>query len=204
MMKKRVTKGNVINCLCEKSLKACWIIVDVISCLCCSELCNVMKMIIFSSFVWTCHLHYFDTWLWQVLCALRKNENLKRMYNFEGCIARRDGYYISRDVSRAAMVIIEDRVVHRDRCIDRYVPHESQTERQRVCITRSDMHYYTWHCITHTYHWWTWYCVLLILWLTFCEICDWWILSLLLRICNLLNCCCWGYVICWSVVIEDM
>ena len=42
----------------------------------------------------------------KVLCALRKNENLKRMYNFEGRIARRDGYYISRDVSRAAMVTI--------------------------------------------------------------------------------------------------
>ena len=41
-----------------------------------------------------------------MLCALRKNENLKRMYHFEGRIARRDGYYISRDVSRAAMVTI--------------------------------------------------------------------------------------------------
>ena len=62
----------------------------------------------------------------KVLCALRKNENLKRMYNFEGRIARRDGYYISRDVSHAAMVIIiEGRVVRRDRCMDRYVPHGS-------------------------------------------------------------------------------
>ena len=67
-------------------------------------------------------------WLSQVLCALRKNENLKRMYHFEGRIARRDEYYISRDVSRAAMVtIIEGRVVHRDRCKDRYVPHGSRT-----------------------------------------------------------------------------
>ena len=39
----------------------------------------------------------------EVLCALRKNDNLKRMYHFEGRIARRDGYYISRDVSRTAM-----------------------------------------------------------------------------------------------------
>ena len=84
----------------------------------------------------------------KVLCALRKNDNLKRMYHFEGRIARRDGYYISRDVSRAAMVtVIEGRVVRRDRCMDRYVPHGSRTERQRVCITRSDMHHYTWHCI---------------------------------------------------------
>ena len=101
-----------------------------------------MKMVV------TCHLYYFKTRLWQVLCALRKKENLKRMYHFEGRIARRDGYYISRDVSRAAMVtIIEGRVVRRDKCMDRYVPHGSPTERQRVCITRSDMHHYTSHCI---------------------------------------------------------
>ena len=80
----------------------------------------------------------------KVLCVLRKNENLKRMYHFEGHIARRDGYYISREVSRAAMVtIIEGRIVRRDRCMDRYVPHGSRAERQRVCITRSDMHHYT-------------------------------------------------------------
>ena len=69
---------------------------------------------------------------------------------------RRDGKYISRDISRVAMdnisrdvsraamvTIIEGRVVRRDRCMDRYVPHGSRTERQRVCITRSDMHHYT-------------------------------------------------------------
>ena len=66
------------------------------------------------------------------------------MYYFEGRIAHRDGYYILRDISRAAMVtIIEGRVVHHDRCMDRYVPHGSQTERQRVCIVREDMHHYT-------------------------------------------------------------
>ena len=70
----------------------------------------------------------------------------KRMYHFEGRIARRDGYYISRDVSRAAKVtIIEGRVMRRDRCIDRYVPHGSRTERQRcvslrkTCITIFDI-----------------------------------------------------------------
>ena len=67
-----------------------------------------------------------------------------RMYHFEGRIVRRDGYYISRDISRAAVVtIIEGRVVRRDRCMDRYVLHGSRTERQRVCIARSDMHHYT-------------------------------------------------------------
>ena len=46
-----------------------------------------------------------------------------RILYFEGRIARRDGYYISRDVSRAAMVtIIKGRVARRDRCMDRYVP----------------------------------------------------------------------------------
>ena len=66
------------------------------------------------------------------------------MYHFEGRIARRDGYYISRDVLRAVMVtIIEGRVVRRGRCMDRYVPHGSWTERQWVCITRLDMHHYT-------------------------------------------------------------
>ena len=72
------------------------------------------------------------------------------MYHFEGRIARRDGYYISWDVSRVAMVtIIEGCAVRRDRCMDRYVPHGSRTERQRVCITRSDMHhlYLTLHSI---------------------------------------------------------
>ena len=117
-------------------------------CWCCCKLRSVVKMVISLLFVWTCHLHYSKTWLWQVLCALRKNENSKRMYHFDGRIARRDGYDISRDVLRAAMVtIIEGRVVRRDRCMDRYVPHGSRTERQRVCITRSDMHHYTWHCI---------------------------------------------------------
>ena len=66
------------------------------------------------------------------------------MYHFEGRIARRDRYYISRYISCTVMVtIIKDRVVRRDRCMDRYVSRGSQTERQRVCITRSDMHHYT-------------------------------------------------------------
>ena len=66
----------------------------------------------------------------------------KRMYHFEGRIARRNGYHISRDVSRAAKVtIIKGRVVRRDRCLDRYVPHGSLTKIQRVCIVKKDMHH---------------------------------------------------------------
>uniref|UniRef100_M1DWW5 Uncharacterized protein n=1 Tax=Solanum tuberosum TaxID=4113 RepID=M1DWW5_SOLTU len=55
------------------------------------------------------------------------------MYHFKGLIACRYGYYILRDVSRAAMVtIIEGHIARRDGCMDRYVPHGSRTERQRV------------------------------------------------------------------------
>uniref|UniRef100_M1CPI7 Uncharacterized protein n=1 Tax=Solanum tuberosum TaxID=4113 RepID=M1CPI7_SOLTU len=58
------------------------------------------------------------------------------MYHFEGRIARRDGYYISRDVSHATMVtIIEDRIARRDGCMERYVPHGSRTERQRADLS---------------------------------------------------------------------
>uniref|UniRef100_M1CJJ8 Isopentenyl transferase IPT4 n=1 Tax=Solanum tuberosum TaxID=4113 RepID=M1CJJ8_SOLTU len=59
------------------------------------------------------------------------------MYHFEGRITRCDGYYISRGVSRAAIdTIIEGRVVRRDRCMDRYVPHGSRTERQRIVVVK--------------------------------------------------------------------
>ena len=106
-------------------------------------------------------LHYFDDMIVKSVMCIEKEWELKEdvpfrgtyraprwILYFEGRIARRDGYYISRDVSRAVMVIIiEGRVARRDRCMDRYVPHGSRTERQRVCITRSDMHHYTWHCI---------------------------------------------------------
>ena len=74
-------------------------------------------------------------WLWQVLFAFRENEYLR------GCT-------ILRDISRTVIVtIIEGRVMHRDRCIDRYVPHGSRTERQQVCITRLDVLHYTLHWI---------------------------------------------------------
>ena len=80
-----------------------------------------------------------------MLCALRKNENLKRMYHFEGYIARRNGYYISRDVSRVAMVtIIEGRVVRRDRCMDSGCVSLGQT-----CIIILDIAF---HCMAQTYH----------------------------------------------------
>ena len=90
-------------CCVEKGLKACWIIVYVTSCFCGCELCDVMKMIISSLYVWTCHLHYYEALVVTRVMCIEKEWVLKRMYHFEGRIARRDGYYISRDVSRAAM-----------------------------------------------------------------------------------------------------
>ena len=75
--------------------------------------------------------------------CIEKEWVLKRMYHFED-ISRAAMDTIFRGMYRAAMVtIIEGRVVRRDRCMDRYVPHGSRTERQRMCITRLDMHYYT-------------------------------------------------------------
>ena len=131
----------------EKWLKACWIIVDVISCLCGRELCDVMKMVISSLFVWTCYLHYFEALVVTSAMCIEKEWVLKRMYHFED-ISRAAMDTIFRGTYRAPQfTIIEDRVVRRDRWMDRYVPHGSRTERQRVCITRSDMHHYTWHCI---------------------------------------------------------
>ena len=107
-----------------------------------------MKMVMSSFCVWTCHLHYSEALVMTSVMCIERKWVIKRMYHFEGRIVRRDGYYISRDVSRAVMVtMIEGRVVRHDRYMDRYVPHGSRTERQRVCITRSDMHHYNWHCI---------------------------------------------------------
>ena len=78
------------------------------------------------------------------------------MYHFEGRIARRDGYYISRDVSRAVMVtIIEGRITRSAGCMDNYVPHRSRLRDNgcvslgQTCITILDIAF---HCITHIYH----------------------------------------------------
>ena len=121
---------------------------------------------------------------------IRMNENLNRMYHFEGRIARRDEYYILRDVSCVAMVtIIEGCIMRRESWMNRYVPHVSQTERHRVCITRSDMHHCTRHCILLRCTYLS--LVNLILWFVDLVIALLWnlwfgILSLLLRICKVL------------------
>ena len=155
-------------CDVENDLETCCLFVGVVFLV---VNCALLSNGYFLLLIWACHLHCnWDMVVVRGWCTI-----------FEGRIARRDGYYISRDVSRAAKVtIIEGRVVRRDRCMDRYVPHGSRTERQRVCIVREDMHHYTWHCISWHYifdYWWTWTRVLLILWVFLCEACDCWILS---------------------------
>ena len=93
-LKNGITKSNVINCLCV----LCWERVEV---LLNHYWCNFM-------FVWLWTVRCYENnhlliflcelviciilrhWLWQVLCALRKNEYLRQ-------------YTISRDVSRAVM-----------------------------------------------------------------------------------------------------
>ena len=171
----------------------------------CYENCHLLIICVNMSFVLLCDMVVTSIMCIEKEWELKEDVPFRGTYRaprwilyFEGRIARLDGYYISRDVSCAAMVtIIEGRVVRRDRCMDKYVPHESRTERQRVCITRSDMYHYTWHCIPlHcTYlsfvNLISYFADLLIaflrnLWLI--------ILSLLLRICNLIKCGCGGYI----------
>ena len=184
----------VYVCCVEKGLKSCWIIVDVTSCLCGCELCDVMKMVISSLFVWTSHLHYSEASVVTSVMCIEIEWVLKRMYHFEGRIVRRDWYYLSRDVSRAAMVtIIEGCVVHRDRCMNTYVPHGSQTERQRVCIVKKDAsRYLTLHLMA--LH------ILLLMNLNMCfadlvivSLWSLWLLNieLLLRMCKLIECGYW-------------
>ena len=90
-----------------------------------------------------------------VMC-IEKEWVLKRMYHFEGRIARRDGYYISRDVSRAAMVTIS-RVVS---CaatdtwtdmspVDPGLRDSGCVSLGQTCII---ILYIAFHCIAHTYH----------------------------------------------------
>ena len=153
----------------EKWLKACWIFVDVASCLCDCELCDVMKMVISSLFVWTCHLHYSEALVVTSVMCIEKEWVLKRMYHFEGRIARRDGYYISRDVSRAAMVTIFRRTYRAPRwlLLSRVVScaaTDAWTDMSpmgpglrdsgcvslgQTCIIILDIAF---HCIAHTYH----------------------------------------------------
>ena len=139
----------------EKGLKTCWIIVDVTSCLCGCEVCDVMKMVLSSLFVWTCNLHYFEALVVTSVMCIKKEWVLKRNH-FEGRIACRDGYYISRYVSRAAMVTIS-RVVSwavTDAWTDMSpmgsgLRDSGCVSLGQTCIIILDIAF---HCIAHTYH----------------------------------------------------
>ena len=120
-------------------------------------------------------------WLWQVLCALRKNGYLR------GCS-------ISSDVSRAVMDTIFRGTYHAPwwlllSSVVSCAATDAWTDMspmgpglrdsgcvslRKTCITIFDI---ASHGIAHFYYWWTWTCVLLILWLFLCEACDCWIWS---------------------------
>ena len=101
-------------------------------------------------------MNYSEALVVTSIMCIEKECVLKRMYLFKGRITRRDGYHISRDVSRAAMVtIIKGRVARRDRCMDRYVPiglglsDSGCVSLGQTCIIILDIAF---HCIAHTYH----------------------------------------------------
>ena len=87
---------------------------------------------------------------------IEKEWVLKRMYHFEGRIARRDGYYISRDVSHAVMVLLS-RVVScaaTDAWTDMSpmgpgLRDSGCVSLGQTCIIILDIAFY---CIAHTYH----------------------------------------------------
>ena len=208
-LKNGITKSNVINCLCV----LCWERVEV---LLNHYWCNFI-------FVWLWTVQCYENnhlliflcelviciilrhWLWQVLCALRKNGYLR------GCS-------ISSDVSRAVMDTIFrgtyraplwlplSRVLScaaTDAWTD-MSPMGSGLRDSGCVITRSDMHHYTWHYIPlHCT-----YLSLVNLILCFADLVNaflWnlWLMNtelvledikfgklLLLRICNLARYCC--------------
>ena len=137
----------IFLCNVENNLKAyCYLLMLYYSCI-------VINCVLLSKWLFPYYLFEYvictayETWLWWVLCD-------KRMYHFEGRIAHHDEYYILKNVSRVTMItIIKSRITCRDGCMERYVPHGSQTERQRVCIIRSDMHQCIWHFIS-------WHCTI--------------------------------------------
>ena len=139
----------------EKSLMACWIIVDVISCLCGCELCNVMKMVIFSLFVWTCHCIILRHGCGSVMCIekewyLKEDVPFRGTYRaprwilyFEGRIAPR-WLLLSRVVSCAATDAWTDMSpmgpgLRNSECVSL----------GQTCIIILDIAF---HYIAHTYH----------------------------------------------------
>lgn len=112
-----------------------------------------------------------------MLCDLRKNKELMKKYHFEGRVTCCKQYYASRNMSYATTnSIIEDCAARHDGCMNKYVSNGSWIERQNVCITKSDIHHHTCHCISL-------YCIHLSLWTSKCLslelIINWWLVCLL-------------------------
>ena len=137
-------------------------------CWCCGELCNVMKMVIPSLFLWTCHYIVLRQGCDKFMC-IEKEWEIKRMYHFEGHFALRDEYYILRNVSHAAMETIFREKYGASQCLllSRVVSHASIDACKdmspmcpglrnsgcvslgHTCIIILDI---VFHCIAHTYH----------------------------------------------------
>ena len=133
--KKGVRKGNVINCLCvmceegfERLLESLlmWYHDCVVRCYENGHLliiCANMSL----ALLW-------DIVVSSVICIVNECELKENLPFWQTYHAYCDGYYILRDLSRAAIVtIIEDHVVNRDRCIDIYIP-VGRELRDRGCV----------------------------------------------------------------------
>ena len=141
----------------EKGLKACWIIVDVTSCLCACEVCDVMKMVISSLYMWTCHLHYSEALVVTSVMWNEKEEKFKvdkqfqGMYRaprwilyFEASILGRDDYYLSRVASHATMDAWKNMSP-----MGSILRDNKRVSLDHTCIIILDIAF---HCTAHTYH----------------------------------------------------
>ena len=96
---------------------------------CCCELCNVMTMVIISLFLCNVSRASMDT-------LFRGTYRTPQwILYFEGCIVCHDGYYYRGSCHTPWQI-------HGQICPP-WVP----DWKQRVCITRSDMHHYNCNCI---------------------------------------------------------
>lgn len=144
-------KGNVINYLCdvlrmENSLKGllinCWYCIMIVL-----WIVQCYEIFRFLIILWTCHLHYSETWFWQVLYKLRKNKKLKRMYHFKGTHASWWILYFLGTYRAPRWLLLSKTVSHAIMDAWTDMPPMGQRLRNRGCITRSHMHHYTWNLI---------------------------------------------------------
>ncbi len=66
---------------------------------------------------------------------MRNNKKLKRMYHFEGRIIFFDGYYISRDVLRVAMITIFRVVSHTEMDVRTHMSPVGPRQRDNECVS---------------------------------------------------------------------